>query len=137
MCKVQAQHSLCCHTILHCVSDLKCNACRALALRVSSATMVDEDCSIFALCLSFALVCLQWAEEQISHHAATPSSIQHEVTDRISKGGGRVDYVSVTDAENMQELKHFISGQEVLVAIAAFFGSVRLIDNVVTVKQAG
>lgn len=113
------------------------NACRALALRVGFAILVGNACSAFALCLSFALVCLQWAEEQISHYEATPSGIQHEVTDRISKGGGRVDYVNVTDAENLQELKHFVSGQEVLVAIAAFFCSVRLIDNIVAVKQAG
>lgn len=63
-------------------------------------------------------------------------SIQHDVRDMISTGGGRVDYVSVTDAENLQEIKHFIPGQEVLVAVAAFFGPVRLIDNVVAVKQA-
>ena len=126
-----------CLALCFMVPILKCNACRAVALRVSYAKMVDNACSTFALCLSFAFVHLQWAEEQISHHEATPSGIQHEVTDRITKGGGRVDYVSVTDAENLQELKHFISGQEVLVAIDAFFGSVRLIDNVVTVKQAG
>ncbi|KAL0042229.1 hypothetical protein WJX77_006723 [Trebouxia sp. C0004] len=62
-----------------------------------------------AVCISQAL---KWAEGQISHHEAAPSGIQHEVTDRISKGGGRVDYVSVTDAENLQELKQFVAGQE-------------------------
>ncbi|DBA98444.1 TPA: hypothetical protein ACH3X3_012448 [Trebouxia sp. C0006] len=104
-----------------------------MAMSSRNALLTPEDRQR-AVCISQAL---KWAEEQISHHEATPSGIQHEVTDRITKGGGRVDYVSVTDAENLQELKHFISGQEVLVAIAAFFGSVRLIDNVVTVKQAG
>ncbi len=81
------------------------------------------------------LLCLQWAETEISQQDATPSGIQQEVNDRISRGGGKVDYISVTDAENLQELKHFVPGQEVLVAIAAFFGSVRLIDNAVAVKQ--
>lgn len=80
------------------------------------------------------LCLLQWADDEISQHQATPSGIQHEVMQRISKGGGRVDYVSVTDAENLQQLNHFVPGQDVLVAIAAFFGSVRLIDNVVAAK---
>ena len=53
----------------------------------------------------------------------------------MQEGGGRVDYVSVTDADNLQELQDFVAGQAVLVAVAVFFGAVRLIDNVVAVKQ--
>ena len=55
---VQAQHSLCCHTVLHCVSDfpfVKCNACRTLALRVSFAEMgflcLQCFCVVPELCL--------------------------------------------------------------------------------------
>ena len=78
---------------------------------------------------------LQWAEAEIAKHKPTPSSIQKAVTDMVSKGGGSVDYVTVTDAEELQDLRQFMPGQEVLVAVAAFFGSVRLIDNVVAVQQ--
>lgn len=85
-----------------------------------------------AVCISHAL---KWAEAAISHQDPAPSDIQQEVADRINKASGRVDYVSVTDAENLQKLERFLPGQDVLVAVAAFFGSVRLIDNVVAARQ--
>lgn len=80
---------------------------------------------------------LQWADGQIAQGYVGPSDIQQDVKTRIQQDGGQVDYVSVTDAENLQELNHFEPGQQVLVAVAVFFGSVRLIDNVVAtaVKQ--
>lgn len=78
---------------------------------------------------------LQWADGQIAQGCVSPSDIQQEVKARVQQAGGRVDYVSVTDAENLQELMQFEAGQEVLVALAVFFGSVRLIDNVVAVKK--
>ena len=78
---------------------------------------------------------LQWAGDQIARGIVSPANVQQEVKNRIQHAGGRVDYVNVTDAENLQDLKHFVAGQEVLVALACFFGSVRLIDNVVTVQQ--
>lgn len=78
---------------------------------------------------------LQWAEGQIAQGNVSPADVQQQVKDRIQQAGGRIDYVSITDANNLQDLKHFVTGQEVLVALACFFGSVRLIDNVVAVKQ--
>ncbi|KAL3131838.1 hypothetical protein ABBQ38_007551 [Trebouxia sp. C0009 RCD-2024] len=85
-----------------------------------------------AVCISQAL---KWADGQIAQGCVSPSDIQQEVKARVQQAGGRVDYVSVTDAENLQELMQFEAGQEVLVALAVFFGSVRLIDNVVAVKK--
>ena len=78
---------------------------------------------------------LQWADDQIAQGNVSPADVQQEVKDRIQQAGGRIDYVSVTDAENLQDLRQFVAGQKVLVALACFFGSVRLIDNVVAVKQ--
>ena len=49
----------------------------------------------------------------------------------VAEGGGRVDYVVMVDAENLQPLEQFLPATEVLIALAAFFGTVRLIDNVV------
>jgi len=43
----------------------------------------------------------------------------------------RVDYCSVADAETLQELATLPSGRAVLVSAAVWFGSTRLIDNVV------
>lgn len=42
---------------------------------------------------------------------------------------GRIDYVSVVDAESLQPLEH--ANSPALVALAVFFDGVRLIDNVV------
>lgn len=78
---------------------------------------------------------MQWADSQIAQGSVTPSDVQQEVANRIQQAGGRMDYVSVTDAENLQDLKQFVAEQESLVALACFFGSVRLIDNIVAVKQ--
>ena len=80
------------------------------------------------------IVWVQWAECQIVQADISPSDVQQEVSSRIQQGGGKIDYVSVTDADNLQELRHFIVGQEVLIAVAVFFGAVRLIDNVAVVK---
>lgn len=85
-----------------------------------------------AVCISQAL---KWAESQIVQGDISPSGLQQQVSSRMQEGGGRVDYVSVTDADNLQELQDFVAGQAVLVAVAVFFGAVRLIDNVVAVKQ--
>ena len=74
---------------------------------------------------------VQWAESQIASGFKAPSEVQQGVADQVSQGGGRVDYVVAVDAENLQPLEQFVSAQEVLVAVAALFGTVRLIDNVV------
>lgn len=65
-----------------------------------------------------------------------PTDIQQTVVQRVAEGGGRVDYVVVVDAENLQPLQQFLPASDVLVALAAFFGTVRLIDNVVATCKA-
>lgn len=58
-------------------------------------------------------------------------ALQHQVADAVSAGGGRVDYVEVVDARTLRPLAGGeVAGQAVLIAVAAFFGKVRLIDNV-------
>lgn len=42
----------------------------------------------------------------------------------------RLDYIAVTDTERLNQLDD-LSGQKALVSLAAFFGSTRLIDNVI------
>lgn len=105
----------------HSEGELYCAACSAAAT--------------FLFTFWVKVLFLQWADGQVAQGNVSPADIQQEVENRIQQAGGRVDYVSVTDAENLQKLKHFVARQEVLVALACFFGSVRLIDNVVAVKQ--
>ena len=42
----------------------------------------------------------------------------------------KVDYISVCDRETLEEVKTFKKGQKILVALAVYFGTTRLIDNV-------
>ena len=42
----------------------------------------------------------------------------------------KVDYISVCDRETLEEVKAFKKGQKILVALAVYFGTTRLIDNV-------
>ena len=43
----------------------------------------------------------------------------------------RIDYVQLVDTQSLQPLEELTSGASVLLALAAFFGSARLIDNVI------
>lgn len=52
------------------------------------------------------------------------------MAEAVAAGGGRVDYVEVAHARTLRPLSGDVRGQPVLLAAAAFFGSVRLIDNV-------
>ena len=42
----------------------------------------------------------------------------------------KVDYISVCDRETLEEVKAFKKSQKILVALAVYFGTTRLIDNV-------
>ena len=42
----------------------------------------------------------------------------------------KVDYISICDRETLEEVKTFKKGQKILVALAVYFGTTRLIDNV-------
>jgi pantoate--beta-alanine ligase len=46
----------------------------------------------------------------------------------------RIDYVSLNDAENLQQLDRLDEERPALLSLAAFFGKTRLIDNVVLEK---
>lgn len=47
----------------------------------------------------------------------------------------RVDYIGITDADTMERLDK-LNGRNVLIAVAAFFGETRLIDNIVLNSKA-
>ncbi len=50
-----------------------------------------------------------------------------------AKSSGVIDYISVANAETLEELDSLFSGQNILVSLAVRFGSTRLIDNITAV----
>lgn len=57
------------------------------------------------------------------------STLQDQVARDVESSGGRVDYVRVVHSMTLQPIDE-AGVQPTLIAVAAFFGSVRLIDNV-------
>lgn len=57
-----------------------------------------------------------------------PESVTDEIRMSIEAAGGKVDYIEMLDAETLEPVS--VSTQQVLIAIAVFFGTTRLIDNV-------
>ncbi len=78
-----------------------------------------------ALVLSRALRAAKPALEEAGLEAApaVAAAVRHE----IEAAGGRVDYVEVLDVDTLEEST--AETREALFAIAAYFGSTRLIDN--------
>lgn len=77
---------------------------------------------------------LKQAENLINGQERDAKKIIKTVEDMIkSKPTAKIDYVAVVDAKELRDIKT-ISG-EVMIALAVFFGSTRLIDNItITVK---
>jgi pantoate--beta-alanine ligase len=93
-------------------------------MRSRNAMLSTEDRQR-SLCISRALT---EAREHAVAQAADAATLQQQVAAAIAAGGGRVDYVEVVDAQSLQPLQE-LRGRQVLIAVAAFFGKVRLIDN--------
>jgi pantoate--beta-alanine ligase len=75
---------------------------------------------------------LSLARDMVAAGERDPGNIVRAVRAHIEERAplARVDYVAVADPVSMQPLQQPISS-EALVALAAFFGSTRLIDNIV------
>lgn len=65
----------------------------------------------------------------IAGTATDAQQLQQQVAEQIAAGGGAVDYVDVVSATSLCPLAD-VQGQAALIAVAAMFGRVRLIDNV-------
>lgn len=62
---------------------------------------------------------------------ASPADLQAAVCSTLSSiPGVRVDYADVVDADSLTPLHEPTPGQRALLAVAAWFGDVRLIDNI-------
>jgi pantoate--beta-alanine ligase len=71
---------------------------------------------------------LQLGAEMIANGEPDAGRVVQTITDVIAASRGRIDYVSIVDAETLAEVKE-IRGR-VLIALAVFFGRTRLIDNI-------
>lgn len=62
--------------------------------------------------------------------ALSADAICGAVSEAISKAGGKIDYVRVVNAHTMEPIERIEAGRLALLATAAAFGAVRLIDNI-------
>jgi pantoate--beta-alanine ligase len=77
---------------------------------------------------------LRHAAEMIAQGERNPDRVINEISRRIRETEGRIDYISIVDTQQLREVPT-IQG-EILIALAVFFGKVRLIDNTI-VNAAG
>ncbi len=74
---------------------------------------------------------LQAANAAIEEGETDPARVRTLVAGLVETAPeARVQYVDVVDTDAVQPVARLVSGSEVLVAAAVFFGSTRLIDNV-------
>ncbi|MCS6918754.1 MAG: pantoate--beta-alanine ligase [Fimbriimonadales bacterium] len=73
---------------------------------------------------------LQWAQAQVASGERDASRLREGIAQRIAAEPlARIDYVEVVDAETLQPVERI--ERPTLIALAAFFGKARLIDNCV------
>jgi pantoate--beta-alanine ligase len=73
---------------------------------------------------------LEMAEQSVKAGERRPTQIIRQITERIAATeGARLDYAAIVDAQSLQPLEN-LQGH-VLVALAVWFGTTRLIDNVI------
>jgi pantoate--beta-alanine ligase len=74
---------------------------------------------------------LQAAEREVREGHADAAQVVNEMCRLItSSSSGVIDYVSVANAETLQDLKGPVTGVPVLISLAVRFGTTRLIDNI-------
>jgi pantoate--beta-alanine ligase len=74
---------------------------------------------------------LREAEAAILAGAMDAAALRQRLTARIAEAqDARVQYAEIVETETLQPVEKIARGQEVLVAVAVFFGRTRLIDNV-------
>ncbi len=71
---------------------------------------------------------LESAKSAIRNGEKNAGRIRKSVSDGISSSGGRIDYVEIVDADNLEPVAKLTGN--ILIAVAAFFDKTRLIDNI-------
>ncbi|XP_075264861.1 uncharacterized protein LOC142357027 [Convolutriloba macropyga] len=77
---------------------------------------------------------LKWAQAAVAEGVTEAPTIRTKIVNMISEAGGTVDYVEICHAENLNPVDAF-GPQDTIIAIAAKFGSVRLLDNIEIAKD--
>jgi pantoate--beta-alanine ligase len=70
---------------------------------------------------------LSWAVEQYSSGKTKSADIVRAMTEQLEKAGATVDYIEAVDSANLSPKAEL--DEHTVIALAAFFGAVRLIDN--------
>ncbi|MBO7147740.1 MAG: pantoate--beta-alanine ligase [Lentisphaeria bacterium] len=73
---------------------------------------------------------LQEAKNAIANGEKDLVKIANEIKEKITAAGGRVDYVETVDADELEAVE-VKSEAPIMIALAAYFGTTRLIDNMV------
>ena len=92
----------------------------------SRNTYLSEDERDKALCLYWSL---KKAEELVADGQTSVVSIKEEMEKILMLGDAKIDYIEITNADDLKSLKE-VKG-DTLIAVAAFIGDTRLIDNIV------
>ena len=75
---------------------------------------------------------LRLAEQLIAVGSRDSASIISSMKEKIGDGQDtKIDYISIADADTLEELVTLSSGAEILVSLAVRIGTTRLIDNIV------
>lgn len=70
-------------------------------------------------------------EDVVADRVNSVEDLRAQISSAIESGGGRIDYVQIVNAHTLKPRENLQrGGGETLIAIAAHFGKVRLIDNV-------
>jgi pantoate--beta-alanine ligase len=72
---------------------------------------------------------LEWARKAVDTGERSADTLASGIRERIGTTSARIDYVSVVDLETLRDVST-VRGTA-LIAVAAFFGTTRLIDNVI------
>lgn len=71
---------------------------------------------------------LKAAEDAIKKGELNPQVIKGMIKRRLLHSGGKIDYMEMMDAKNLEPVKKI--KDRILIAVAVFYGKTRLIDNV-------
>ncbi len=79
--------------------------------------------------LSISQALHQVERDIVKFHIHNKEKMMAAISGQISKAGGEIDYVSIYDADTLDDVSE--KSKKILIACAATFGKARLIDNVV------
>ncbi len=71
---------------------------------------------------------LKVAKQLILDGELSPLAIESEISERITESGGVIDYVDLVTQRSLEEVTEI--NEPVIIAVAAHYGKVRLIDNI-------